>query len=90
MARTASAAGTEFADVVFADQGLVDAEFAEIVAASLGGPPAPPPPAPPTFPPGPAMANLALPPSAPAADTHVFPGAWPPRGRQRSPPACTG
>ena len=91
MALTSDKADAAFAGLVYADQALVDAEFAEIVAASLGGPPAPPPPpAPPTFPPGPAMVHLALPPSAPSADNLVFPGAWPPRGRQRSPPACTG
>jgi hypothetical protein len=43
--------GTAFADVVYADQDWVDEEFAELVAASLGGPPAAPPPAPPRVPP---------------------------------------
>src|ERR1700757_4041654 len=53
MTLAAREAGAVFADVVYADQGWVDAECAEIVDASLGGPPAPPPPAPPRVPPRP-------------------------------------
>ena len=53
MSRTACDAAAAFADVVYADQQWVDAEFTEIVAASFGGPPAPPPPAPPRVPPVP-------------------------------------
>jgi hypothetical protein len=68
--------GAAFADVVYADQDWVDAEFAELIAASFGGPPAPPPPAPPPsrqHAPGPAVV--------------LFPPAGPARTRQRSPPA---
>lgn len=46
MALTSDKADVAFADLVYADQELVDAEFAGIVAASFGWPPAPPPAAP--------------------------------------------
>jgi hypothetical protein len=79
---------TEFADVVYADQDWVDAEFAGLVAASLGGPPASPLPAPPRVPPRPGTPPP--PPSrrpAPGLAVLPFPAAGPARGRQRSPPA---
>lgn len=86
MSRTASETA-EFADVVYADQQWVDAEFAEITATSFGGPPAPPPPAPPRVPP---LPGTPPPPSrrpAPGPAVLLFPAAGPGRGRQRSPPA---
>ena len=88
MTLAASEATAAFADAVYADQDWVDAEFAEIVAASLGGPLAPPPPAPPRVPPLPGTPPL--PPSrrpAPSLAVLLFPAAGPASGRQRSPPA---
>jgi hypothetical protein len=87
MSRTASDAAAAFADVIYADQQWVDAEFAEIVAACFGGPPAPPPPAPPRVPPVPGTPPP--PPSrrpAPGPTVPLFPTAEPARSRQRSPP----
>jgi hypothetical protein len=87
MSRTASDTAA-FADVVCADQQWVDAEFAEIVATSFGGPPVPPPPSPPRVPPLPGTPPP--PPSrrlAPGPAVLLFPAAGPARGRQRSPPA---
>ena len=78
--------GAVFADVVYADQGWVDAEFAEIVDASLGGPPAPPPPAPPRVPPLPGTPPPHPRRPAPGPAVLLFPSAGPARGRQRSPP----
>ena len=63
MSRTASDAAAAFADVVYADQQWVDAEFTEIIATSFGEPPPPPPPAPPRVPPLPG--SLPRPPSRP-------------------------
>jgi hypothetical protein len=88
MSRTASDTAAAFADVVYADQQWVDAEFAELVATSFGEPPAPPPPAPPRVPPLPGT-----PPPRPSR--HPVPGpavllvpaAGSGHGRQRSPPA---
>lgn len=83
--------GAAFADVVYADQDWVDAEFAALVAASLGGPPAPPPPPSaqvpprPGIPPLPSSRRRALGPAV-----VLFPPAGPARGRQRSPPALPG
>jgi len=85
MALTSDKADAAFADLVYADQALVDAEFAGIVAASLGGPPAPPPAAPPAVPSRPGLPHPAYPPIV-AAATAFSPTAWPPAGRQRSPP----
>jgi hypothetical protein len=88
MSRTASDATAAFADVVYADQQWVDAEFAEIVATSFGGPPAPPPPAPPRVPPLPGTPPprpFRRPALGPAV--LLFPPAGSARGRQRSPPA---
>jgi hypothetical protein len=86
MSRTASGAAAAFADVVFADQQWVDAEFADLVAASFGAPPVPPLPAPSRVPPLPG----APPPSWWPVHGPVvfrFPATGPGRGRQRSPPA---
>jgi hypothetical protein len=47
MTLTTREAGAAFADVVYADQQWVDAEFDALISASFGEPPAPPPPAPP-------------------------------------------
>jgi len=87
MSRTASDTAAAFADVVYADQQWVDAEFTELVAASLGGPPAPPPPAPPRVPPLPGIPPPPFRRPAPRPAVLMFPAAGPARGRQRSPPA---
>ena len=81
-------ADAAFADVVYADQQWVDAEFDALISASFSEPPAPPPPpAPPRVPPQPG--NPSPPsrqlPSGPAAVT--YPATGPDHGRQRSPPA---
>ena len=81
--REASAA---FADVVYADQHWVDAEFDALISASFSEPPAPPP-APPRVPPRP---GNPFPPSrrpAPSPAATAFPVTGPDHGRQRSPPA---
>jgi len=57
MALSAREAGAAFADVVYADQQWVDAEFDALISASFSGPPAPPPPAPPRGPPHPPPAT---------------------------------
>ena len=54
-------AGAAFADVVYADQQWVDAEFDALISASFSEPPAPPPPAPPRVPPRPGTPPPALP-----------------------------
>ena len=80
-------AGAVFADVVYADQQWVDAEFEALVSASFGGPPAPPRPAPPRVPPRPGTPR---PPSRHPGRTPVVitaPATGPGHGRQRSPPA---
>jgi len=81
-------ADAAFADVVYADQQWVDAEFDAIIAACFGEPPAPPPPAPPRVPPHP---GTPPPPSRQPAAGPVAPAfpaaAGPDHGRQRSPPA---
>jgi hypothetical protein len=91
MSRTASDAVAAFADVVYADQQWVDAEFAELVATSFGEPPAPPPPAPPQVPP---LPGTPPPPRSqrpvPGPAVLVFPAVGPARGRQRSPPPRPG
>ena len=89
MALASDKADAAFADLVYADQELVDAEFAGIVAASLGWPPTPPPAAPPGFPSLPGLPHPAYPPFEAVAPA-PFATAWPPRGRQRSPPGMTG
>ena len=80
-------AGATFADVVYADQQWVDAEFDALISASFCEPPAPPPPAPPRVPPRP---GTPFPPSrrpafGPAAA--AFPVTGLDHGRQHSPPA---
>ena len=80
-------AGAAFADVVYADQQWVDAEFDALISASFSEPPAPPPPAPPRVPPRP---GTPCPPSrrpAPGPAACTFPATGPDCGRQRSPPA---
>jgi hypothetical protein len=80
-------AGAAFADVVYADQQWVDAEFDALISASFGEPPAPPP-APPRVPPHP---GTPPPPSrrSPPGPVPVStsPVAQPGLRRQRSPPA---
>ena len=61
-------AGVAFADVVYADQQWVDAEFDALISASFSEPPAPPPPAPPRVPPQPGS------PSPPSSAASVRPG----------------
>jgi hypothetical protein len=87
MTLTTREAGAAFADVVYADQQWVDAEFDALISASFSEPPAPPPPAPPRVPPRP---GIPPPPSrnpgrVPAVITD--PATGPGHGRQRSPPA---
>ena len=84
LAREAAAA---FADVVYADQQWVDAEFDALISASFSEPPAPPPPAPPRVPPPP---GIPPPPSrlpVPVPADATSPATGPEPGRQRSPPA---
>jgi hypothetical protein len=87
MALTTREAGTAFADIVYADQQWVDAEFDALISASFSEPPAPPPPAPPRVPPRP---GTPPPPSrqlAPGPVATTFRATGPDHGRQRSPPA---
>jgi hypothetical protein len=87
MTLTTREAGAAFADVVYADQQWVDAEFDALISASFSEPPAPPPPAPPRVPPHP---GTPPPPSrrpAPGPAACTFPATGPDHGRQRSPPA---
>ena len=81
-------AGAAFADVVYADQQWVDAEFDALISASFSEPPAPPPPAPPRVPPRP---GTPCPPSRrrppPGQAAVISPATGPGHGRQRSPPA---
>jgi len=81
MTLTTREAGAAFADVVYADQQWVDAEFDALISASFSEPPAPPPPAPPR--PGTPPPPSRRPAPGPAACT--FPAAGPGCGRQRSP-----
>jgi hypothetical protein len=92
MTLTTREAGAAFADVVYADQRWVDAEFGALISAAFSEPPAPPPPAPP--PPAPPRVpphpGSPFPPSRrplPARDALTVPAAGSARGRQRSPPA---
>jgi hypothetical protein len=75
-------AGVAFADVVYADQQWVDAEFDALISACFGEPPAPPrvPPHPGT-PPPPSRRLV------PGSAACTFPATGPDHGRQRSPPA---
>jgi len=81
-------ADAAFADVVYADQQWVDAEFGALISASFSEPPAPPPPAPPRVPPRP---GTPCPPSRrrppPGQAAVISPATGPGHGRQRSPPA---
>ena len=83
MTLTTREAGAAFADVVYADQQWVDAEFDALISASFSEPPAPPPPAPPRVPPHPGT------PPPPSRRPAPGPAALtaPDHGRQRSPPA---
>jgi hypothetical protein len=87
MTLSAREAAAAFADVVYADQQWVDAEFDALISASFSEPPAPPPPAPPRVPPPPGIPSppSRLPVPVPADATS--PAAGPEPGRQRSPPA---
>src|SRR5579872_1582533 len=87
MSRTASDAAAAFAEVVYADQQWVDAEFAELVAASFSEPPAPPRPAPSQVPPLPGTPPPHPCRPLPGPAVLEFPTVGPGRGRQRSPPA---
>src|ERR1700749_485251 len=80
-------AGAAFADVVYADQRWVDAEFEALISASFSEPPAPPPPAPPRGPPRPGTPPPPSRPPAPGPAVTAFPATGPDHGRQRSPPA---
>jgi hypothetical protein len=80
-------AGAAFADVVYADQQWVDAEFDALISASFSEPPAPPPPAPPRVPPRPGTPCPPSRPPAPGPAVTAFPATGPDHGRQRSPPA---
>ena len=65
-----------FADIVYADQQWVDAEFDALISASFSEPPAPPPPAPPRVPPHPGTPppHSRRPAPSPAACTSRPPG----------------
>jgi hypothetical protein len=80
-------AGAAFADVVYADQQWVDAEFEALVSASFGEPPAPSRPAPPRVPPHPGTPSPPSRPPAPGPAAVTFLASGPDHGRQRSPPA---
>jgi hypothetical protein len=76
-------ADATFADVVYADQEWVDAEFDALISASFSEPPAPPPAAPPRVPPHP---GTPPPPSrrpCPGLAALTSPAAGPGHGRQR-------
>jgi len=80
-------AGAAFADVVYADQQWVDAEFDALISASFSEPPAPPPPAPPRVPPRPGTPPPPSRRSGPGPSAITSPATGPGCGRQRSPPA---
>jgi hypothetical protein len=80
-------AAAAFADVVYADQQWVDAEFDALISAAFSEPPAPPPPAPPRVPPHPGNPFSPSRRRLPRRDGVTVPAAGPGRGRQRSPPA---
>jgi hypothetical protein len=80
-------AGAAFADVVYADQQWVDAEFDALISASFSEPPAPPPPAPPRVPPLPGIPPPPARQPTPDPIDRAFPAIGPDHGRQRSPPA---
>jgi hypothetical protein len=77
-----------FADIVYADQQWVDAEFGALISASFSEPPAPPPPAPPRVPPHPGTPPSPSQRPVPGQAAAIIPPASRlGRGRQRSPPA---
>jgi hypothetical protein len=80
-------AGAAFADVVYADQQWVDAEFDALISACFSEPPAPPPPAPPRVPPRPGAPPPPSRRSGPGPSAITSPATGPDHGRQRSPPA---
>jgi hypothetical protein len=80
-------AGAAFADVVYADQQWVDAEFDALISASFSEPPAPPPAAPPRVPPRPGNPFSLCRQPAPGPVAMTFRANGPDHGRQRSPPA---
>jgi hypothetical protein len=98
MTHTTREAGAAFADVVYADQQWVDAEFDALISASFSQPPAPPRPAPPRpAPPRPAPPRVPPRPGFPCQPLSrrpeprlaavMAPAPGPGHGRQRSPPA---
>ncbi|MGD0246900.1 MAG: hypothetical protein ABSB59_42130 [Streptosporangiaceae bacterium] len=87
MTLTTREAGTVFADVVYADQQWVDAEFDALISASFSEPPAPPPPAPPRVPPFPGTPPPSSRQAAPDSIARTVPATGPGHGRERSPPA---
>ena len=87
MTLTTREAGAVFADVVYADQQWVDAEFDALISASFSEPPAPPPPAPPRVPPLPGTPPPSSQRPAPDPTARTVPATGPDHGRQRSPPA---
>jgi hypothetical protein len=87
MTLTTREAGTAFADVVYADQQWVDAEFDALISASFSEPPAPPPPAPPRVPPLPGTPPPSSRQAAPDPIARTVPATGPGHGRERSPPA---
>jgi hypothetical protein len=87
MTLTTREAGPLFADVVYADQQWVDAEFDALISASFSEPPAPPPPAPPRVPPLPGTPPPSSRPTAPDPIARAVPATGTGHGRERSPPA---
>jgi hypothetical protein len=81
------ATGATFADIVYADQQWVDAEFAALISASFSGPPALPPPAPTRVPPHPGTPPPTSRQPAPGQAAAISRPAGPGDGRPRSPPA---
>jgi hypothetical protein len=80
-------ADAAFADVVYADQQWVDAEFDALISASFSEPPAPPPPAPPRVPPQPGNRVPPFRELPPGPTAVTCPATESGHGRQRSPPA---
>jgi hypothetical protein len=81
-------ADAAFADVVYADQQWVDAEFDALISASFSKPPAPPPPAPPRHP-APALPAACARPGRPHLPGHragLWSAALPPGASPGRPP----
>jgi len=87
MTLPAREADTAFADIVYADQQWVDAEFDALISASFSEPPAPAPPAPPRVPPSPGIPPPPTRLPMPVPANAPSPATRPEHGRQRSPPA---